>query len=209
VARAAVSVAAVGSTVFFAGGTINGNTVHSDVIDAYDVRTRQWDSTQRLSEARFASAATVVRGRVMIAGGGTGPRGFVTTKVDVYDTPSLESVRLGTPPNPDALRPGRTSGPVLGATWDPVVDHTTFLPAAVVDVLMVAAGRTNLPSAVGTVLGNPVGALLLTASPGTPFALPIPPVDALVGAELTAQAGAATLGTVALANALDVRIGTR
>ena len=59
--------------------------------------------------------------------------------------PAAEIVRLGVPPNPPALLPGVTSGPILGQTWDPVIDHTTFLPASILDVLFVTPTGTNLP----------------------------------------------------------------
>ena len=48
---------------------------------------------------------------------------------------SLEIVRPGIPPNPSALRPGVTSGPVVGGTWDPYIDHSVFMPGAIIDVL--------------------------------------------------------------------------
>ena len=125
---------------------------------------------------------------------------------------SIEQVRLGTPPNPDALRPGATSGPVVDATWDPVIDHSEFLPTAKLDFLFVSAAPTNID------LGAPLGTFLcdaLTAPPikllsgaaGTPFQVGIPDNCLFIGLSLCAQ-GASTDGiSTQLTNALDVVIG--
>ena len=79
------------------------------------------------------------------------------TVVDVYEPCSSsvaasDIVRLGTPPNPFALLPGTTSGPVIGATWDPVIDHTTFLPSSVTDLLAFSA--TPRLTRAATLLGS-------------------------------------------------------
>ena len=128
------------------------------------------------------------------------------------DSFSVEQVRLGTPPNPDALRPGATSGPVVDATWDPVIDHGDFLPTATLDFLFVSAAPTNID------LGAPLGTFLcdaLTAPPiqllsgaaGAPFEIGIPDNCLLIGLSLCAQ-GASTDGvSTQLTNALDVVIG--
>ena len=124
---------------------------------------------------------------------------------------AAEVVRLGTPPNPAAFLPGVTSGPVLCATWDPVIDHTTFLPGAVLDFVGITASPTNVPlGALGTVLCDAFTQplLLFQSPPGVPFALPIPGNCNLVGKSFCAQ-GISTDGLLTrLANALDVTVGT-
>lgn len=126
-------------------------------------------------------------------------------------TAATELVRLGSPPNPAAFLPGVTSGPVLGATWDPMVDHTAFLPGAVLDFIAV----TTLPANVflppwGTLLCDlTTGApLLFLATPGSPFALPIPNHCGLLGASLCSQAASSTGLSVQLTNALDLTLGS-
>ena len=119
-----------------------------------------------------------------------------------------ESVRVGTPPNPNVLLPGQTSGPVLGATWDPLVDHTSFLPNAQLDVLGIHAQALELPSNIGTFLALPApNSVYLFSTPGVGFASPTPVQLSLMGAQLTAQAASIDGATVALTNALDIVIG--
>ena len=124
--------------------------------------------------------------------------------------PSAEVVRPGTPPNPLALLPGQTSGPVVGAVWDPVIDHAGFLPGSFIDVLGVAALPANLPlPPLGTLLCDlGSGPILFTAEPGTPFAVLVPANCALAGKSLCAQGLSADGVDLALTNALDLTIGT-
>ncbi len=123
--------------------------------------------------------------------------------------PSEETFRLGNPPNPEALLPGLTSGPVIGATWDPVIDHATFKPSAVVDFLAIGFAPTDIPTPIGTVLCGLSPALVVTsAAPGVPFALPIPADCVHVGKTLYTQGGSFDFPSgIALANALDITIG--
>lgn len=124
---------------------------------------------------------------------------------------ALEVTRLGTPPNPDVFLPGQTSGPLIGATWDPVVDHTAFAPNATTDFVLISTVALELD------LGQP-GTLLCSltppwtvelSGPGVPFDLLVPDVCALVGAELCTQAGSIeSNGAWHLTNALDLTIGT-
>ena len=125
-------------------------------------------------------------------------------------TPAVELPRPGIPFNPNVFLPGVTSGPVVGATWDPVIDHTSFLPNAVVDVVFVSALGTNLPlPPLGTLLCDisqpPV---FFTSAPGVPFALPIPASCDLVGATACSQGASASPTSIQLTNALDVTIGS-
>lgn len=120
---------------------------------------------------------------------------------------ATETTRLGTPANPAALLPGQTSGPVVGETWDPVVDHTTFLPGAIFDVFALGAVPANLPFANwGTILCDQLAGTLANPA-GVPFAIPIPNNCSLMGLSLCAQILATDGPTLALTNALDITIG--
>ena len=119
-------------------------------------------------------------------------------------------VRVGSPPNPAALSLG-LSGPWVGATWDPRIDHAVFVPNATTDALVIAVSATNLPSGFGTLLCNVAGpTLLVIGSPGARFAIPIPSRCALAGGAFCAQGVAVDpAGAVRLTNAVDVQIGLR
>jgi len=119
---------------------------------------------------------------------------------------ATESVRAGTPPNPLALRAGATTRPIIGCIWDPAIDHTSFLPGAVLDLLVLGA-PLNVPSPYGTLLCNPS---LILASPAVsaPFSVPIPLACNLAGAALGSQGASSNGRVIALTNAVDVRIGS-
>jgi hypothetical protein len=123
---------------------------------------------------------------------------------------AVEAPRVGLPANPTAFFPGLTSKPVLGKTWDPRVDHTSFMPSALFDVVAVAVQSANVPTALGTLLCSLTPPLQLYTRPaGVPFAIPVPNVCELAGVVLIAQAGSMDVaGTIALTNALDITIGT-
>lgn len=126
---------------------------------------------------------------------------------------SAQVVRLGTPPNPNVFLPGQTSGPVLGATWDPVIDHTTFVVNAISDFVIVTDGADNLDlGATGTLLCDLFTAPALHtggAAPGDAFSIGVPDNCALVGVSLCAQGGSIDMVFAAhLTNALDVVIGS-
>ncbi|MEM7309920.1 MAG: hypothetical protein AAF682_24815 [Planctomycetota bacterium] len=140
---------------------------------------------------------------------------LVTGELEIFGQRRLvavagtEAARLGTPPNPNALLPGQTVGPVIGTTWDPIVDHGAFAPDAVLDVLIISLEAANVPTASGTLLcglGNP--SVTLTALPGTAFASVTPDQPHFVGVALCAQAASVTATDVLLTNALDLVIGT-
>lgn len=120
-----------------------------------------------------------------------------------------ELVQLGTPPNPAALLPGQTSGPVLGSVWDPVIDHTSFFPGADLDFLGLSLTALNVPlPPYGTLLCGPV-LLSLFQPPGTPFALFLPDDSTLSGASLCAAGGSIDVaGTILLTNALEITLGS-
>ncbi len=124
-------------------------------------------------------------------------------------TPAAEVVRLGAPPNPPGFLPGVTSGPVIGATWDPVIDHTILQPGAILDFVGVSGTVTNIPSPLGTILCGTAPGIVLTSGAGVPFAAAIPADCGLIGAALCTQGGSVdAIGAIALANALDLTIGT-
>jgi hypothetical protein len=130
---------------------------------------------------------------------------FVTVTAD-------QTVRLGNPPNPPALLPGQTSGPVLGEVWDPVVDHTGFVPGAVLDYLFLSLTPVELGlGPKGTLLCDlPFELLVPNLSPGTPFALPVPSDGVLLGIPFCAQAASSPGGAVfKLTNALDCVLGNQ
>jgi hypothetical protein len=118
--------------------------------------------------------------------------------------------RAGTPPNPLALLAGSAGTPSLGLFFDPRVDHASFLPAALADVLAVATASANEPSALGTLLVALAPPPLVQTRPaGAAFALYVPADCALAGAALFAQAGSIDAqGVIALTNALDLVVGS-
>jgi len=123
--------------------------------------------------------------------------------------PGLEFVRLGTPPNPFALLPGSTGPPVIGTVWDPTVDHSTFVPDAVLDVYFFYLFADNTPyPPIGTILCD--GAIFnqLRVPPAS-LALPLPYDCSLANVRLCAQAfSVEPSGNIFATNALDIGIGT-
>ncbi|MFO1053732.1 MAG: kelch repeat-containing protein [Planctomycetota bacterium] len=207
VARLRPGVAVVGSSVLIAGGTMD-NHVSTNLVEVFDPATATFGSTQQLSVARGDLVGVTLGGRAMFAGGWTRTT-TAARRVDILDTASVETVRLGTPANADALRPGMTSGPVLGATWDPYVDHASFMPGAILDALLVGFGPANAPTPFGTILCNTTGAIALTGPAGSPILLPIPMDNQLLGVTLNVQGVALDATSFALANALDITLGSR
>ena len=88
--------------------------------------------------------------------------------------PAAQEVRLGSPPNPYAFFAG-VSGPYLGVTWNPRIDHFSFVTDATLDLLLVTGAPLNLPlGAPGTLLCDVTAPPLLevtSPAPGVPFAL--------------------------------------
>ena len=122
---------------------------------------------------------------------------------------SQETPLLGSPPNPAALLAGTTSGPVVGAVWDPVIDHTSFYPGATADWLVVSPQPSvNVPIAGGTLLCPLVGAKLSTTTPGTAFQLSIPPDCSLIGRTGCAQGASLGPSGLQLTNGFDLVLGS-
>jgi hypothetical protein len=150
----------------------------------------------------------------IVIGGYNGATGSYDLVVDCANcaAASSEIPRLGTPPNPQAFMPGVTSGPVIGFTWDPVVDHTTFSTGAIIDFMILSPFPFNsdLGPPVGTLLCDPLASFFMykITAPGVPFAFPIPPEPTIVGVSLCTQGGSIDANFEAnLANALDITIG--
>jgi hypothetical protein len=125
--------------------------------------------------------------------------------------PATQTVRLGSPANPAALLGGQTSGPVIGATWDPLIAHTTFMPSAILDFVAVTALPANVHvPPMGTLLCDlGVSPLIVFSTvPGLPFSIAIPPSCDLVGASLCSQGASTDGSSLALTNALDITIGS-
>jgi FG-GAP repeat len=142
---------------------------------------------------------------------------FAAGALYVYDTnacPPLaaaQTVRVGTPPNPAAFLPSPGAGPVIGATWDPRIDHASFAPAAIFDIVALTAAPSpvDMPTSFGTILCNLAGPVFTVTGPaGVPFAFAIPADCALVGSGLCTQGVAVSAAGIELANALDLVIGS-
>ncbi|MEO0652062.1 MAG: cohesin domain-containing protein [Planctomycetota bacterium] len=132
------------------------------------------------------------------------------TGIDVI---AVEAVRLGFPANPSALQQGVTSGPIINQTWDPRIDHTTFLPDALLDTFVLTPNigpPVNIPSPFGTILINLAAMPLIQdfATPGEVFPFPIPCQCNLVGLEFCAQGASISATQIQATNALDIVIGT-
>lgn len=138
------------------------------------------------------------------------PPPAIAGTMDLCDGATLETVRLGTPPNPNAFLPGQTSGPVVGHIWDPIVDHTSYHPGAILDILVVTVGPPiNLTTGWGTLLTNLTpSSIMLTKPAGLAFKLPVPLNCALVGIGAATQVASVSAVDVQLTNALDVVVGT-
>ena len=132
----------------------------------------------------------------------------ILLRPDVPFISSAEVVRVGAPPNPDAFLPGVSGGPVIGETWDPVIDHTTFVPGAILDVFAISLSAANEPvPPFGTLLCGP-SLLVRFRAPGNPFNLPIPDDSTLAGLTLCASGGSFDQAVdFFLTNALDITIG--
>ncbi len=124
---------------------------------------------------------------------------------DPADQSSL-TVRAGVPPNPLALTVG--GEPVLGTALEVGIDHATFVPGALVDLVAVGHVPLNAPiPGIGTLLVSPFA--VLGGPAGGTVELPIPLQAALVGFAITVQGAAQdTAGVFHLTNAVDGVIGT-
>lgn len=113
-------------------------------------------------------------------------------------------------PNPVVFNLG-TTVPAIGQTWNPVVDHTTFLPGATVDTFVICGTAQIIDVPVppyGTLLCNSPWIVTVNKPAGQPFDFKIPFDCNFVGASFSAQAVSSDGITFALTNAIDFTIGT-
>ncbi|MEM7307038.1 MAG: hypothetical protein AAF682_10235 [Planctomycetota bacterium] len=124
---------------------------------------------------------------------------------------ATETTRAGSPPNPIAFLPGQTTRPILGGVWDPVIDHTSFVPSATTDLMGITANPLNLAiPPFGTLLCDPSLVVAIEVVPaGQPFAIPVPSECSFIGASVCTQgASVDPLSSILFTNALDITIGT-
>ena len=114
---------------------------------------------------------------------------------------------FGNPANAFAL-PTAPLGPVLGTTFTPAVDHSEFMPGSLVDVLLISGGPTALPLFGDLLLIDPVGSLIFTVSPPSPFSIPIPSDPALTGTVLWMQAASADGLSIRLTNGSEITLSS-
>ena len=86
VARFYLTAAASGDIVMFAGGGTRG-FVPSDIVDIYDLKTRQWESS-KLSAPRHGPSAVSAGQKIYVAGGYNIRTKEESNVVDVYDVPA-------------------------------------------------------------------------------------------------------------------------
>lgn len=125
------------------------------------------------------------------------------------NSPALETIRLGTPPNANALRSSLTTGPVTGSIWDPYIDHTEFAPNSVLDLLVASTISANDPGPGFTLLIGLINlGYFIAPAPGEPFQIPVSGDCSLIGAQVYTQ-GASLLpnGEIVGCNALDITLG--
>lgn len=164
-----------------------------------------------LAGARFEdSSATSVGGNQLDDSVPSAGAAYVFERLCTSLAPSSQVARLGTPPNPNVLVPSTYYPPVIGSKWDPAVDHTSFLPGALVDVLAISGAPANLPTGLGTILCDVgVPPILKVKAASVPrFAIAVPANCALVGMSLCSQAGSSDGVFTSLTNALDITLGT-
>ncbi len=126
-----------------------------------------------------------------------------------------EVPRVGSSSNPNVFLPGVTSKPIIGQTWDPVIDHSQFVPDATLDFVLISPDPTSVPLP-GIATGNLLCNLAIwhvsisNFTPGTPFEFALPNSAALVGNAYCVQGGSLNNGATPMhfANALDIVIGT-
>lgn len=171
------------------------------------------DDTCSLSPELTFQVTTGTTYYIAVGGYNTNQGSFtISVSCNNCAVPSAQVPRLGTPPNPGAFRRGVTSGPVIGNTWDPVIDHTNFVPDALFDFMIITANPAN-----GN-FGEPSGVLLcdpfqpylkvLMTAPGVPFNVPLPDLPSIVGVEVCTQGGSIDSNYQAIfANALDLVVG--
>ncbi len=131
---------------------------------------------------------------------------------DFIEVPGLETIFNSTiAPNPAAMQTSQTTGPEIGKTWDPALDHSGgFAPTALVDFVAISGVQSDIPTPLGSILCGLSPFLVVTSpvgSPKTVFALPIPPDDINVGLTLYVQGGSFTASGIQFCDAIEITIG--
>ena len=142
--------------------------------------------------------------------GGTGTltADYDNFRVGINGVPATVVDRVGSPPNPNVLAPVSGHGPVIGTTWEVVVDHTSFVPNATLDFLALSFQPGNTVTPHGTLLCDPIVDGYGQPA-GQPFAFSVPNAQSFVGLSFSLQVGSGDpgQGLFLLTNALDVSIG--
>ena len=95
----------------------------------------------------------------------------------------------------------------MGATWDPVIDHTSFAPTAKMDLLNLSFSAKNRLTPIGTILCGEVFHTIVL-EPGESAQIRIPIEASLLGISICAQARSFDSTTdPQLTNAIDAIIG--
>ncbi len=135
---------------------------------------------------------------------------FSASLIGLDGVVATQTVVLGGPLDPAALIPAQV-GSQPGEDWTPRVDHSTFLPGAVADLLFLSSQSASLGTPLGQLLIDPAVALgvpVFAPAPGAPFEVAIPNDVRLIGQTAIAQAlSIDLLGGAELTNALSITIG--
>ena len=104
-----------------------------------------------------------------------------------------------------------TTTPAIGQTWNPFVDHTTFLPTATSDFFVVSGPNQFVDIPIppyGVLLCNSPWIVTKNVLAGQPFNFKIPFNCNFVGVTFSAQAASFDATTILVTNAIDCTIGT-
>lgn len=164
------------------------------------------------------AAVTASRGLISFAYDDQAGSGIVTYLVDA-ELPSVAAVEQPfnsvVDPNAATLLPGVTTAPLVGETWDPMIQLAPGEVPAAPFLLLVGEGPWEVPS-VGVApndvfLVNPFGFFTFMSSATLQFSVPIPPNCHLAGLPLTAQGAYARVfpapAGVSLTSGIDLIIG--
>ena len=125
-------------------------------------------------------------------------------------SPATVVKRFGFPANPDAFQATAGSQPLLGKVFSCHVDHTTFMPGAILDVVSMSLGQMNLSTIHGTLLVDPTQQIgFQFTSAGQVFDLKAPFDCAFAGLTVSLQVGSVAVDALELTNSLDLTLGTQ
>lgn len=140
------------------------------------------------------------------------PGSAASTVPAVFDLPAdqvavaLESSRVGSPANPDILLPGQSSAPIIGATWDPIIQ--AYAGTGALDTILISTDAANTPmGGMGTLLCGGTTLLSQNVAHGAGFSIAFPNDPNLVGLALCSQSAVLDGSGISLTNALDIVVG--